>query len=761
MIHRIVCIILLCISALGLQAQTLTPEVLFDNYRDAPFVRMASNASNVIIAVQNHTTLIRSSDNGKSWHRAKWNRHYTGSAISFLDSNHCITSDKDTNWKFVCFYSDDAGLTWSESTIIYPDSNSGIEYFSRLIPMNNGVCIAINDKKQVYITTDYGKKWSYRSTLNFSAYKFVRQGNSIIAIGDSSFYKSIDSGLVWSEVAQFPVKGNCVYHNARQDTINVFIRDSAKHMYRVISTDAGETYHINHNYNYLPDYYNIISYQPEKTFIVKLGNERILLSTDGCLTWDTISTKDQTMSVYSTLMLNDTTLIVGGYNKGLFSIDLSRKIVEKISYTRLWGVNFSQIQKDFSVLSDYQANLFVSTDDGAIWNQWEKPQLTELSDFYFFSREKALAIGHGEKNGLFITKNGGKTWSDISLQLGESYSGGKISFIDSLTGVVSVRNKENKNFLLSTTDGCSTWITSPLDTNVLLVTLVCNKINNSNLTVVAGAFNKTELRTPIYISDNYGIAWKQVYLPDTITVQSIKIVDNGIMYVYVKKVHTNNSATCLLYRTTDSGKTWEKVLKDKEVVGMIWGWGAMSAQKNLVTIVYPYSDSIIISNDYGNTWKQFRFYSYPINFHVKLVTSQLTLQNDTLYITGETTDPGSPPVTGGPRTFLLRFVLPEEMTTSVERKTIDNDKCYTNVSVTPNPADETVSVHLQLSPQELRTTTLILYSEQGILIRDLTSELMKSGTYCSIETNTLSSGIYFLTIRSNTFSQTVPMVVLH
>ncbi len=138
--------------------------------------------------------------------------------------------------------------------------------------------------------------------------------------------------------------------------------------------------------------------------------------------------------------------------------------------------------------------------------------------------------------------------------------------------------------IIRTTDGGKKWETIERPVNEILL-----NINSWKNIVIITGFNGTVLR-----SEDYGLTWQQPQLPNSITsdLWRVEMVNDSVGWISGKQ--------STLLKTTNSGKTWEKV----ETGFDNFNYWFVSFYNEKWGYIAGDSGKILRTEDFGNTWEE-------------------------------------------------------------------------------------------------------------------------------------------------------------
>lgn len=326
---------------------------------------------------------------------------------------------------------------------------------------------------------------------------------------------------------------------------------------------------------------------------------------------------------------------------------------------------------------------------------------------------------------IFKTSNGGNNWVQVFIQSGGFIDG--IQMLNPATGYALGDPVGGVWTLLKTTNGGNNWIqmpSAPVQYN--------NEAGfNNTFCIVNNSMWFATNNTQTYISTNLGLNWASSLTP-------------GLTYCFA--LHFNNdsvgmAAGSIALKTTNGGLYWMPVTGTIHGTGDIFGTEGYAADNFWII-----RDSLICSTtDGGNNWTEIPNISssgdlYAINFAVSGGC------------------PSGWVVSSTGKVYSMQAV------TGV--KTINNKipGSYSLEQNYPNPFNPSTKIKFSLplpSKGGANDVRLKVYDILGREVAIIVNEELKPGTY-EVEWNAsnLSSGIYYYTLQTESFSQTRKMILL-
>jgi photosystem II stability/assembly factor-like uncharacterized protein/PKD repeat protein len=463
------------------------------------------------------------------------------------------------------FESNDGGSTWVQRNIPFTLSDPFNGLF--FLDSQNGWAYG-NDN---YRTTDGGTTWTQLPFLGSTYFMKFYSTFFGLATGNFDRYVSHDGGDSW-----VPSPDGIFSFDFIDDLNGLGVSETG--IYKTI--DGGNTFTL----EYSGDAKSVVFLT--STVAVSISDDTFLRSTDGGLTWNTVTTangKFELLAVSSDVVLAwGRTGIYPDYDDKIFRssdggqnwIDLGEVIQEGI---------FAFAVPDFQtiVVSDLAGNMFRSADAGLNWNQTfvsrgQMPGYLSSASPYFADAQTGY-FGYGA--GFIIkTTDGGASWTQISSGTGEN-----INDVDRFPNGNLIAVGDNGTLL--TSDGFSQWI-------------IHEKLSQNDLNAIqvldANEVLVVDKTGQVYRSTDGGESWtatagKPVSMTSAEDIQFTNSLDGWVI--------GQSFTTGALYHTTDGGTTWVPVTEFLGSYKSVDVEGANIWAANVGEIFYR-------STDNGATWVQ-------------------------------------------------------------------------------------------------------------------------------------------------------------
>ncbi len=255
--------------------------------------------------------------------------------------------------------------------------------------------------------------------------------------------------------------------------------------------------------------------------------------------------------------------------------------------------------------------IFAVSSSGGLWRSINKGATwRSLTDGLPYTRCACLLInpknpntmylGTGDPNyyyaslGVWKTYDGGKTWNPIGKSL-SSYLISKMVMSPYDTGVIIAATS---NGIYKSINGGSSW---KLKSSVDYFRELLMKPNSNN-TLYAGSFNS------FYYSNDLGESWTGKVLKSKDTMSGIALAvtpaDSNVVYAAGWRQNGNPTFFGGMFKSTNSGKTFTKIIDTPNVLGYSWNGTSNDGQGayNLAIAVDPNNASTVYISAI-NIWK--------------------------------------------------------------------------------------------------------------------------------------------------------------
>lgn len=766
--NLLILLISLLVVVAELHSQDL-PSTFLINYSLGSILRQSDYSGNSAVIVGDNGVLLRMSKNPITWEQFTTIKGNTFTDVLFMDSIHCVIVGRDDSvGNFAGYFSDDAGKTWRKSTINKDIIFERLDFlFSNIIKIDSEKCISISSGGYVLLSENRGQSWKFtdRITNEYSLKSTTHiMGKTILTFRDSLFYRSSDLGLTWSKQRTLPVSGNVVSCTSHNDTTMIIVHNPIINtIYIVKSVDFGDSWVISETITSLINIVNVF-YERNTIFALRSDSLNVLYYSDNNgEAWKNINLISANVKQLSDIRFisTDSVLLIGG-ERYIGLLTLHNNMVESISDFYSFSSAPLKTIRNFNnrlcFFDSKSESICFSTNSGATWQKSGTLGTNRIVDFYFPTHDKGFALEHKTLYGLHKSRNSGEDWVRMEESDGK-YSAPYVnyryfSFIDSLTGIISVIDENNRHVILLTLNGGDTWEKTVLDSMFNIYQCQLHRTNEGDIVCAASVVknNNGSYRTSeVIISKNYGITWERKYVSDSLTITDLFVNNERIIVIGYNLMKQSYGEGCI-YVSSDGGEVWEKILIGKKLPRL-----TTIANNNNIIVLGGSGDSLIISDDYGKTWKNFYYRPTHYSSNIEYTLTQSLIVDNTLFVTGFTSNLQDPnPVTKS-APIMLRIELPEKITSITDIESTDPLARVWIFSINPNPVTKTSIISLFCDPTMKESFAVELYTLQGIKVADLTESVQISNTghgTAEINAGYLPSGMYLLKVSNSHTTRT-------
>lgn len=648
----------------------------------------------VAFAVGTNSTLMKTTDSGRSWRLIPFDRYYEFNSIEFIDADNGILAANEGNM----YRTSDGGESW-ELTPLF------VEMFMTdvfMLDRRNAIAVGGNIIGQniVFRSTDGGVSWTRGQapelTAVFNGVWFTDSLNGWLVADGGYILRTTDAGHNWEVQAVADDKWGAV---RLLDIVFVnrdlaFIVGDDGVMLR--SVDGGESWS-KHFSGSINDLYSIVFIDSLRGVAV---GDRAVYTTDGGETWlenrPGVGLERVSASAESGWMM-----AVGAYGGMVTSSD-SGRTWDRNSGTEFFGsveaMDFCDLNHGIAV--GERGGIAWTHDGGTNWELTLSVGPVDVLVAGYPVPERAYALR--EDRHILWSSDSGLTWTDRS-DLSE-YPVKGMDFVDGLTGVVV-----GDHVLLRTTDGGESWasIESVPDADLIAIRFV-----NESVGIAAGAGGA------VYRTSDAGLTWESI--------------SNGLSegYVFEQVVVTDPNTYVLrlsraVVATSDGGATWTVGLAPNNE--RIYTIGFADAQYGWATGV---NDIYYRTENGGQTWTLVRNNIRTSNRGLAALRGVYFFDRENGWFFGN-------------EGYILKYTEQSESDVPTERPFVGESSH--ELIVIPNPGGSYLNVSI---PGAVASEgVLVMYDATGQEVEPGQIERQASNSF-SVDVGNFSPGLYLIEFRT-------------
>ena len=640
--------------------------------------------------------IMYTNDAGVTWDTQLSGEGAPSSSLFFIDESEGWAG----GWKCI-WHTTDKGNTWESQSV--PDVDYIID---DIFFINNNVGWAVGINNTIMKTTDGGLNWilitnSSSSVLRFSSVNFTDEMHGC-AVGGFMYYDdgfimlTNDGGDTWSDVSPSNCNGftKVTFIDSLTGWVCGFSGGSGPYAELHNTTDGGLTWtkHIIDGGNWFRD----IHFVNQDTGMILDENEKVLLTYDGGLSWDSTYYTDAFSMRKLSFWNNSGCYAVGYYGRIIKSTNLGQSwenIGQTIGWTDLKSIGFFDSFNGLAL--SYYNNLY-RTEDGGY--SWELDTLINNGKFYLLNINGSSGYLLNTNSQMMKTTNGGEDWAlqDVPQT---SYQYKDLQFVNENTGYLC----GNYGVLKKTIDGGIIWKDKSLSSEYNL-----NDISfiNEELGWLFDISGRTLLKT-----EDGGNSWSVNLQGDLL---NMFFLDENIGFV-----KTVNPSGWL--KTTDGGNLWERIYSFPPGDGQVY-----FINENVGTyIAGPY---VFNTYDGGVTWQDEKIFDYTS------INDIYFLDDNQCWIAGD-----------------AGFVGMCDFTVDIDEVKVRSSP----ISVFPNPVNDYVSIKQDYSQGKILDVKV--FNVQGLKIMHF--PYLSEPESFKFNISSLQSGAYFIEVTTEHNDQRVKLIV--
>lgn len=486
------------------------------------------------------------------------------------------------------FRSSDDGKTWSKAS-------NGLSQFAIIdLEVIASKIFALSNQGTIYFSNNDGVSWSQLTSAPSGANSISHSGTAILIGTPNGAWRSQDSGTTWSPISAVS-SSRVIDIDSSKDLVVVSTTEGT-----YLSTDNGLTW----NQKFLPrDYLSVAQIGSTIMLSFRFGN--LWRSTNNGAAWTEILNCPKASKLVSKGSRFYASTVTGVYNSNDDGLTWSP------SNLGLADLH-PGLSSDGATIVHSDGEIVKTSHD---WGETWVAQVVGNTAFVNSVFAKGGNIFLSKPAGGYISTSKGSTWASIQLLNSKANFGGSDGAVFASDNAYTYRS----------VDGF-TW-------NTTTTLRLMHSFASNASKVFAGSMFKGDEFTGLFLSNDQGLAWKQVNYPPA-QINALAYDGNTLVC----------ATTSGVYKSIDDGVTWIQAgLYNVNVNSIIFYEGKILAAHR----------EIEVSNDYGASWSTVTgeiSLSLGLNDKITNLTKSgsrilVASSNGDIWIS-KCTDPQTPLVTG-------------------------------------------------------------------------------------------------------------------
>lgn len=688
-------------------------------------------SENIIIYIKAYGGIAISMDNGNNWKSITDLPKDIVPKTILVKDNNIFLGGLDFLYR-----STDFGETWQSKT----NGMQSLPIVNSFVKIGNK--IFAGTAAGVFISTDNGEIWIEKNNgfgKYLTVFEMINSGNKLFASNQSGIYLSTDYGESWIQKNNGLPKGytfdkiskidSLILIGSNVDTYNGGINKI------YITTDYGDSWIEKNNQPFYKSY--IYSFASIGNRILLSSKDSLFVSYDSAKSWLNITNSlplQLQQGVEEFFVDNENIYAISGSELYVSSDDGSTWIalrkVNNYGAVYTLAVNGNTIfagASPIKKMSTYPDGIYSSIDFG---NTWEPRGLFNRDVHAIYTYDSNIyAITN---SGNFLSTNLGNTWLEKYIGFPDSTEVWSVAFYSN--GIVAACGSEGIKF---SSDAGILWTVRNNGLPIPNQRAISLKFQDN--TLYAG------LDSSFYISTDFGETWheKNKGLPSS-DLMIWQIETNGNNLYFVSKSG--------IYYSSDYGENWSIISNklpnwDYDNYKDNYNCKIFIVNDNIFAIVNSSNGGVFLSTDNGNTW-------IPKNNGISnfdFAMSSISILGDYIYVGTNSGRYGE----RGDGIFKARISY---LITNIN----DDLKVKQNaIDIAPNPINEKSEIIINLEKHSSITTSLI--NNSGIEVSKMIhNKEFEPGEYkFDFDTSNLSSGIYYLTLKTGQSIISTKIIIIH
>jgi len=464
------------------------------------------------------------------------------------------------------YVSSNTGVSWTALNFGVVTTNGVVQM---LCSSNGAIALAITQSTAPLISSNYGSTWALLSgtgstgTNSFGSAAMTPDGATILMIGGSGYpIISSNTGSTWTTLSNAGTNGSAVYVSSNASLVAVGYGSG------LIKVATGSPVNASSTWTTVSNSINatlgLMTGSWDGNYLAASGTPYVVgnvwISANRGVTWtQTNSSVPLSNTSYNfgecrtsydgtvlVTQLNTTNLLSISSNSGS-----SWTVLPTISQTLAYGNigNFAMSSNGvFYAYADQNSRFFLSSNSGASFSEVGAITNQVPGSYPISISSNGSVILAPKGSGMFLSTNGGSTWSTIASALG-SWSGGNAI---SSNGTYMLVSSSSNAYISSNTGSTFTQITS-IGTSIYGWNFTVS-YDGSRMAAAPMGINYGN-GGYIYVSSNFGATWTQATSAGSNYWYTLSGSADGMKLALA----TTSPATGNVTISTDGGVTWSTV----------------------------------------------------------------------------------------------------------------------------------------------------------------------------------------------------------
>jgi len=358
--------------------------------------------------------------------------------------------------------------------------------------------------------------------------------------------------------------------------------------------------------------------------------------------------------------------------------------------------------------------IYKTFDYGKSWNQsakFDKELYTRAIEFLDDSLGFIGSLGTSQtKEGLFRTRNGGRTFEEINYLIGDNKYG------------------------------------------------ICGLDHYKNTIIAAGVFAEP---STFFVSNDRGESWMNRDVPQAKGLVECLAITDSIFLASGTKIDSLGRSVAAIFKTFDQGNSWQVVAENTKAMTYCWKIQMDETGRGIASI--EFDKFFYYTEDFGTNWQRRSVGSTVWHY------GGAAFFNDSIGWMGNQWNPGMMETKDGGESWSLlnfgtnvnRIIVMKNGTAlafgekiyrytqnTLSTEQISYKSKFHDLNVYPNPADNELQIELDLYCSSM--VRMDLLNAEGVAVKTIFNDVLNSGKkQINYDVSALPSGAYFIWFRSN------------